>query len=145
MEYAFDMCLRYGKVYLSDDKNGCALVLLPDRKKTSLSTILLDARLVHRSFGLANIRKVLSRESKIKKAQLAGSKYYLWFIAVRPGRRGNGVGGRLLTQIIEEAKGGNRSVCLETSTEQNLPWYKKHGFEVYNTIDFSYPLYFLKA
>ena len=32
-EHFFELCYSFGKVYLSDDKTGCALVLLPDKKK----------------------------------------------------------------------------------------------------------------
>ena|ERR1035437_2897454 len=38
MEYSFDMCYFYGDVFLSDDKKGCALILLPDKKKTNLKS-----------------------------------------------------------------------------------------------------------
>ena len=31
--YAFDVCRAYGKVYLRDDKKGCALLLFPAQKK----------------------------------------------------------------------------------------------------------------
>nr|WP_294897567.1 hypothetical protein [uncultured Pedobacter sp.] len=39
MDYSFDMCRRYGEVYLSEDENACALVLFPDLKKDNLWTI----------------------------------------------------------------------------------------------------------
>jgi hypothetical protein len=33
MEYSYETCRMFGKVYLSDDKSGCALVSFPERKK----------------------------------------------------------------------------------------------------------------
>ena len=143
MAYAFDICFRYGKVYLSENEDACGLVLLPDKKKTTFSTVLWDVRLVLKSFGVGNIGKVLKRESRIKKAQVASPKFYLWFIGVHREKQGNGMGSRLLEEIIAEARSENRTVCLETSTEQNLSWYEKHGFEIYHTLNFGYPLYFL--
>ncbi len=29
MEYSFDVCYLFGKVFLSDDKKSCALIVLP--------------------------------------------------------------------------------------------------------------------
>ena|ERR1035437_9531458 len=59
MEYSFDMCYFFGDVFLTDDKKGCALILLPDKKKTNLKSIYRIKYLV---------RKPLSccRESVLK-------------------------------------------------------------------------------
>ena len=71
MDYSFEMCFNYGEVFLSDDKNACALVLYPDKKKTTLKSIWLDIKLILKSIGIGNISKALSRESKIKQKQLS--------------------------------------------------------------------------
>jgi hypothetical protein len=39
MNYSFEMCAKYGKVYLSDDEKACALVLFPEFKKDNFWTI----------------------------------------------------------------------------------------------------------
>ncbi len=33
MEYSFNVCFSFGEVFLSDDKKGCALILLPEKKR----------------------------------------------------------------------------------------------------------------
>ena len=90
MNYSFDVCLAFGDVFLSHDGNACALVMYPDKKKTTLRSIFLDARLVYSGTGIRNIKKVLRRESLIKKTQPREPMYYLWFIGVEPGRQHNG-------------------------------------------------------
>ncbi|MGB4398634.1 MAG: N-acetyltransferase, partial [Daejeonella sp.] len=40
MDYSFEICYNYGDVYLSEDNKACALVLYPDRKKTTFKSIL---------------------------------------------------------------------------------------------------------
>ena len=35
MAYSYDLCRLSGKVFVSEDKQACALVLFPDRKKTT--------------------------------------------------------------------------------------------------------------
>src|ERR1700754_2050368 len=57
MEHSFDYCLNFGKVYLSDDSNGCALLVLPDRKKTSLAALLLDLKLIFPCICVQNVKK----------------------------------------------------------------------------------------
>ena len=54
-----------------------------------------------------------------------------------------GKGSLLLEEIIAQSKAEKRPIYLETSVERNLPWYKKHGFEIFNTLDLSYNLYLL--
>lgn len=39
MDYAFEVCFRYGKVVLSEDRNACALVLFPDKKVNVQPTV----------------------------------------------------------------------------------------------------------
>ncbi len=46
MTYSFEVCYKFGDVFLSDDRKGCALIVLPDKKKTTLRSLLLDVRLV---------------------------------------------------------------------------------------------------
>jgi len=145
MEYSFEVCYSFGKVFMSDDKKACALIVLPDKKKTTLQSVFLDLKLILFCTGLANVKKAMSRESKIKKLQPKEQMYYLWFIGVMPEDQGKGIGSKLLNEIIDESKSMKRSICLETSTLKNLPWYRKFGFSVYNELDLGYKLFFLKS
>lgn len=144
MGYAFDVCHNYGDVFISDDGNACALILLPEKKKTTLKSIGFDLRFIIRAIGPAKVRQALSREAQIKAKHPKQRLYYLWFIGVKEDERGKGVGSRLLSELIGEAERQNRTLCLETSTDRNLPWYKKFGFDVYDELDLGYRLYFLK-
>lgn len=144
MQYAFDVCFMFGNVFITEDRKGCALVIFPDKKKTNLKSVWLDLKLILSSTGLRNIKKALKRESEIKKLQPKEPVYYLWFIGVLPDEQNKGIGSTLLSGLIEDAHSQNRTVCLETSTPKNIPWYKKFGFEIYNELDIGYRLLFLK-
>lgn len=144
MDYSFEVCYSYGEVFLSDDKKACALILFPDKKKTTLRSILLDLKLILSCVGLSNIRKTLTRESKIKAIQSKELMYYLWFIGVDPKHQNSGIGTELLEDVIKDSNLMERPIYLETSTLKNLPWYKKYGFDIYNELDLSYKLFFLK-
>ncbi len=144
MDYSFEVCYLFGDVYLSNDKKACALILYPDKKKTTIKSILLDVKLILSCVGIGNVKKALTRESKIKKLQPNEPMYYIWFIGVDPAYQNSGIGTELLNEVIQDSAHKKRSIYLETSTLKNIPWYKKFGFDVYNELDLSYKLFFLK-
>lgn len=144
IEYSYDVCNLFGDIFLSDDKKGCVLLIKPDKKNTTLKSILLDLKFIVKCLGFSNIKKAMNRESKINQVKPDGLLYYLWFIGVKPENQGIGVGSRLLTEIIAEGQKQNRTLCLETSTLKNIPWYEKFGFRTYKELDFGYKLYCMK-
>ncbi|MDB5119766.1 MAG: GCN5-related N-acetyltransferase [Sphingobacteriales bacterium] len=144
MDYSFEVCNQFGDVFLSNDRKACALILYPDKKKTTLKSIMLDVKLILSCVGLENIKKALNRESKIKQLQPKEPMYYIWFIGVSLAYQNTGIGSALLKEIIEDSSLKRRNIYLETSTLKNIPWYTKFGFAVYNELDLSYKLFFLK-
>lgn len=145
MLYSFEMCMKSGEVYISEEGDACALIQFYDKKKFSWKGIYWDIMLILKCVGLPNVFKVLSREGFIKNHYPQKAFTYLWFIGVKPGKQGRGAGTKALQHILDHSSTINRSVFLETSTERNLPWYKKQGFEMYSTSDrFGFPFYFLK-
>jgi ribosomal protein S18 acetylase RimI-like enzyme len=144
MEYSFDVCNNFGKVLLSDNKKACALIVFPDKKRTTLRSALWDIRLIANCIGPNGVTKAMSREKKIKSLQPKELLYYLWFIGVSPEEQHKGIGSSLLNGIIKDAEGERRTLCLETSTQKNIPWYQKFGFTIYNELDIGYSLFFLK-
>lgn len=145
MEYSFDYCQLFGEVYLSDDRQACALIVHPHKVKTSLGSILLDLRLIIKCIGLKNIRKVLQREAVIKKLHPKGPFCYLWFIGTSPDVQHKGIGSTLLQSLLEQCEKETLPIYLETSVEKNLPWYKKCGFAIYRELDLGYQLYCLRT
>ncbi len=128
MDYSFEVCYRFGAVYLSEDRSGCMLILYPDTKKTTLKTIGLDLKLAIRCIGLFRIAKVLERQSKIKAHHPRTGVYYIWFIGVKSSVQKKGIGSSLINFALQESKRQNKDIYLETSTLANVPWYQKFGF-----------------
>ncbi len=145
MEYSFDVCFLYGDIFLTDDKKGCALIVYPDKKKTTLKSMLLDGRLILKCTGLSNVKKVMKREAAVINVHPDGLIYYLWFIGVNHADQGKGIGSQILDFIIKEGRAQKRIICLETSTQRNIPWYQKRGFQIYKKLDFGYCLYCMKV
>jgi len=144
MDYSFEICSLFGEVYLSDNKKGCALIIYPDKKRTTLRSIYLDLKLTIKCLGIKNLFKAISRESMITKQHPNDLMYYLWFIGVSAENQHSGIGSSLLQDVINEGNKQKRAVCLETSTLKNIPWYQHFGFEIYQEIDLGYKLFFLK-
>lgn len=144
MDYSFNICNAFGDVWMSDDNQACALVLYPDKKRSTLNAIMWDAKLALSVIGLNRVGQVLSRESKIKSFHPKEQFSYLWFIGVPPDLQNKGKGSQLLEEIIHESETHGRPIYLETSVDRNLPWYKKYGFEIFQTLELTYRLYMLR-
>ncbi|MDN3548961.1 GNAT family N-acetyltransferase [Mucilaginibacter aquaedulcis] len=144
MSYSFEICSLFGDVWLSEDKSACALVLYPQNKRTTLKSIILDIKLIWQVIGIGNIIKTLNRESSIKAKQPKQPMAYVWFIGVNPEFQHQGKGSRLLRDLLADAREKDLPVFLETSTVRNLPWYESYNFKIYDQLDLTYKLFFLK-
>ncbi|MDX2001788.1 MAG: GNAT family N-acetyltransferase [Chitinophagales bacterium] len=144
MSYSFDVCRLFGDVFLSDDNRACALILYPDKKKATARSTWLDLKLVFRSIGFKGISKTLEREALLKQVRGSELKIILWFIGVNPKDQHKGLGNNLLNSIIAYSDELSRPIYLETSNNNNLPWYEKFGFEIYAQKELDHTLYFLR-
>lgn len=144
MDYSFDICWHWGEIYITDNKKGAVLLLLPHKKKNQIKSTFLDIKLALRTIGLRKILKVIKRENYIKKYHPDYPFYYLWFIGVLPDEQGKGFGSKLLQEVIEESQKHNYSIYLETSTLRNIPFYKKFQFETYHELKLNYTLHMMK-
>ncbi len=56
-----------------------------------------------------------------------------WFLAalgVDPDHQGKGLGSRLMTPVLEQCDADNIGAYLESSKEENISFYARHGFRV---------------
>ncbi len=144
MQYAFDMCMLFGEVYISDDKKACALILLPHKKKLTLKSIKLDIKFLLFCSSIKKLSKVLKREEAIRNFHPENKYAHLWFLGVLPQDQKKGYGSKLLTELTEVYSKKHLPIYLETSTLSNLPWYNKHGFKLVNELRIGYSLFILK-
>lgn len=144
MDYSFNTCFKSGDVWLSDNGHACALILFPDKTRTSLRSILGDIKLAWSVIGISRVATVLRRESMIKEHHPKEPFAYLWFVGVDPHHQGKAIGSELLEELIAEYSKQGRPIYLETSMERNLPLYRKFGFEIFHTTQLTYMLYHLR-
>lgn len=143
MGYAFEQRMRFGEVWLSEDRKACALLMFPQNKRTSWSSVMLDLKLILAVLGLGRINKVLRRERLIAGKHPECPMGYLWFIGVDSHFQHAERGSLLLGQLMTHLDKLQLPVYLETSVPENLPWYERFGFKVYDELDLGYRLFFL--
>ncbi|KAA1246078.1 GNAT family N-acetyltransferase [Aquimarina sp. RZ0] len=145
MEYQCNVALKFGEIWLSDDKKGCVLLLFPEKKRLSLSLFLWEIKLALCCIGAENVLKVLKRESQLKEKHPKIPFIHFWLMAVIPEAQGKGVGQKLLTEVLKKYQNSNKPFYLETTTKDNLKFYTKNDFTIFdNTDTLNYPLFFLK-
>lgn len=144
MRYCYDVCEAFGEVWISEDEQACGLILHPDKKRISFNSIWWDLKLAISVIGLSRVGQVMGRESKIKKFHPKAPFSYLWFIGVDPLSQNQGNGSRLLEEIIQHSEQQGRPIYLETSVDRNLSWYRKFGFEIFQSLDLTYTLHMMR-
>lgn len=148
MDYSFETCVDAEQIYLTDDENGVIICSMSEDKLPFLEEAYLTARFVLQVTGIDGIAKALKREEYIKSFHPQDYEYiYLWFIAVDKTQQHQGIGTEMINCIIGKSEQQNLPIYLETSTEANLPFYLKHGFEIYHVSEeemFGFKLYFLR-
>jgi hypothetical protein len=144
MDYSFEVCLMLGDIWLSDNRKACALTLYPQDKRTILKAIWLDIKLMFNAIGITGVKTAMNREARIKEKQQKQAMTYLWFIGVEPAEQHKGIGSKLLNEVITFSDEKGLPIYLETSMQENLPWYKRFAFTIYDQLELTYTLYFLK-
>jgi ribosomal protein S18 acetylase RimI-like enzyme len=144
MDYSFNVCNEFGEVWISDDEQAWALILFPDKKRSSFRALLWNLKLALSVIGIGSISAVLKREALIKSNHPKEPIAYLWFIRVKPQLQRKGLGSAFIKEVICECERKKRPVYLETSMEKNLAFYKKFGFEIFQSLQLTYTLYQLR-
>ena len=144
VSYSIDVCIMFGELWLADNRQACALILYHNQVCVNRRTIMLDLRFVAKVCGIGGVIKMLRWSAMLKKTMPLKDIAYLWFIGVNPDSQNKGIGSQLLTEILARTRELNLPVYIETSTVENLPWYKRFGFEIYNKRNLGYELFFLK-
>lgn len=145
MNYSLYQGKKFGDVFLNEEESACAILIDHKKKKTTLGTLLQDLKFGFSISGLKNAYKVLKKERVTHKTFPKNIDFIqLWFLGVEVLQQGKGVGSAFLQQIIKYYEGKKEAIILETSTMQNILFYKKNGFEIYsvNKEDFGFDFYF---
>ncbi len=140
LEYSYFLGDKFGEIILTEDNSSCAIIIDPQKKRTTLQSLYWNIKIGIKSIGLRNLPKVLRRESILNKLHPNCPYVYLWYIGVNKNHQGNGKGTQLLNEITAKYLNNNRPIYLQTSTQRNFKLYEKLGFQLIAEPDVGYPI-----
>ena len=121
--------LRHGATYTTDKHEGGAIWMPPGRWELSPMEILRTMPGYTKALGkrlLFGLRALLEIEKRHPKTP----HYYLATLGTDPAHQGKGVGSALLKPVLDRCDAEGIPAYLESSKEQNVPFYARHGFTV---------------
>ena len=121
--------------YVDRELVGMALWLPPNAQSGLWWREWLCLPTLLRTVGLKRTRFMMREYGAFDHAWPSDKRFhYLGLIAVAPDAQGMGVGSALLQAGMERAEQDGVGVYLETGTEANLAFYRKHGFDILQEI-----------
>ncbi len=127
----------FGEVWVAREKEavlGAAVWLPPSAyprgARRSTVSILRDLRAVHR-LG-PRITAGIRLYGTVDRAhhRIAEDHWYLALLGTDPKHQGRGVGSSVLGPVLGRADLEGIPAYLETQKSENVPWYRRHGFDV---------------
>jgi GNAT superfamily N-acetyltransferase len=80
--------------------------------------------------GMGRFENMFGHMEGLHSRDVPEPHWYLFILGVDPPRQGQGVGGSLIQPILQRADADCLPCYLETMKARNVPFYRKHGFEV---------------
>lgn len=127
-------CFLYGTTYTLPSLSGVACWLPPGWTELSIGRIArsgllaMPLRMGPAAFGRFNVYTKVA--SELRRRNTPDRYWYLWSLGVDPPHQGQGVGGRLIRPVLEQADASGTACYLETEKERNVAFYAKRGFRV---------------
>jgi ribosomal protein S18 acetylase RimI-like enzyme len=130
--------LPYGEVYLTQDASGAALWLPPQRTMRQfpvLRSIEILGGIFSTSGASAALRSMMTAVY-FDFHHLKEPHYYLHAIGVRKKRTENGLGTRLIQEVLTRCDHESVPAYLENTNIRNMAFYQRLGFKVISNIKF---------
>lgn len=74
--------------------------------------------------------RALALLNKVEKVHPEEPHWYLGVLGTDPAHQGKGVGSALMQPVLDRCDDEGLGAYLESSKESNIPFYRRHGFEV---------------
>ena len=124
------IALRHDESYTTVGPiTGAALWAPPNKWKTPVLSLLTTAPAFLRVLG-TNLRPAMRLMGAVEKQHPREPHYYLSTLGTEPDFQGKGVGSALLQPVLARCDEEGVPAFLESSKEANIPFYRRHGFEV---------------
>ncbi|MEY2420791.1 MAG: hypothetical protein QOI95_858 [Acidimicrobiaceae bacterium] len=108
---------------------GGAIWMAPNNWKTGGFELLGQIPMLIR-MGLGNTTRALGVLGQMEKVHPKEPHWYLAVLGTATEYQGKGVGSALMAPVLQKCDTEGIPAYLESSKESNIPFYKRHGFEV---------------
>ena len=140
MKHIFQMtsCLgvKYGETHATSPNLEGIAVWLPYINKEFKMITNIGCLLKSKVYKLGReagkrIKPIEEHNTNVHREVVPGDHWYLQTLGVEPAHQGKGYGSLLMEYMLEKIDNSNPlPIFLETSTEINVKFYKRFGFEV---------------
>ena len=107
---------------------GCAPGLWPPPRLRALPYLATGSLLA----GPAPLARSLGAERIFEAKHPDYHHFLVWMFAVSPAHQRRGLGRRLMNEALAQADSSEVPAYLWTGNPDNLPYYRSHGFEVFD-------------
>ncbi len=123
-----------GRVMTSDGVPGAALWRAPSPPRPTRWQGYASAARFIAVLGSAVVRSRAFFE-ELERVHIREPHWYLAVLGTEPARQGEGIGSALLRPMLAKCAADGVPAYLESSKEENIPFYQRHGFEVQGKVD----------
>jgi len=121
--------LPFGGCSTTDDHSGAA-VWAPAGKPLLTGVRAMLALLPVLPYVVTNLVSTLRLLNTVESMHPHEPHWYLATLGTAPERRGQGIGSALMRPALEHCDAQGLPCYLESSKDRNVPFYRRHGFEV---------------
>ncbi len=121
--------LPAGEVWTTEDLAGAALWAPPSKARPTPRDLVQMLPVLPYLAGRRMLRAV-SMIARMEALRPSEEHWYLATLGTEPQRQGQGVGSALLRRVLSRCDEEGMPAYLESSKERNVPFYRRHGFEV---------------
>ncbi|MEO1042225.1 MAG: GNAT family N-acetyltransferase [Pseudomonadota bacterium] len=125
-----DVYLRRGFITKSGDKAASVWLRPGESAESSLMGVLQYIGSTVPRAGFGPLIRGMRLDARMGALKPQTPLLYLFLVGVRPGAQGQGLGSLLIKDGLQMADKGGFPAYLESSKEENIPLYQRHGFEV---------------
>jgi GNAT superfamily N-acetyltransferase len=126
--------LPFGGCYTTDGHEGSALWAPAGKPTLTIAQGFVAMRPVL-PFVVAHLATTMSLLNLIERIHPREPHWYLASLGVEPKAQGKGIGSSLLQPVLDHCDREGLPAYLESSKARNVPFYRRHGFEVTNELD----------
>jgi ribosomal protein S18 acetylase RimI-like enzyme len=121
--------LPFGGCYVAEGYAGSA-IWAPAGKPLQTGVRGILTMLPVLPYVAANLRNTLRLLELVDRLHPHEPHWYLASLGTAVDRQGQGVGGALMRPVLAHCDAEGIGAYLESSKERNVPFYRRHGFEV---------------